>query len=1079
MSSGHTENDRIGEIVDAFMDRYRQGERPSIEDCARMYPEMAADLREILGIAVLIEEAKVTDQQATAGWSDIDTATVTRELEELGDYRIVRELGRGGMGIVYEAEQLSLGRRVALKVLPTAVTLNAKSLKRFQAEARAVAGLHHTNIVPVYEIGEANGIHYFTMQYLPGHGLDKVVSELSRLRDSEMAGPGVETQRALGRFSPTDVAVSLLSDQTHAEMPESRGRASEAIVVERRRASSTTGQERRSVLEQNWHYWHNVARIGVQIAEALDYAHGQGIVHRDVKPSNLLLDVHGMVWLTDFGLAKQEEQENLTQSGYLLGTLRYLAPEAVAGQFDARSDVYGLGLTLYELVGFVPARNASGRDGLLEQIKRGDAPRLRKSCPRVPLDLETIIHKAIAAEPERRYQTAGDMAADLRRFLNDEPIRARRVTTLERMGRWCRRNPAISITAATATLAILVTMLTALLLVNAARNRAELLAEARGELAARNAALAEREREAGQRLQSALTSEAAQRKRAETHMRQAEQARDGQEKAAREARAVSDFLVVDMLGAANPERNHGRQVTVREMLDLAARRVGTSFAQQPETEAAVRVAIGRAYHTLGLYHEASEHLGAALELQRRLLGPEHLTTLKTQIALAAALYGKGKFTEVAHLEEKTLASLRRNYGPEQPEALESLGNLGANLHAQGKHREAQKLFEEVLEKKRKVLGAEDESTLATMSNLAVNLGDQGKHAEAEALNKTVLAIKLRKLGEQHPSALVTMNNLAVNLDNQRRHGEAERLYRLALTIQQRVLGAEHPDTLSSMNNLAVSLAAQGKRAEAARVLEELAATFARLLGRDHPSTLTVANNLATTRMELGKSAEVEKSLSETVEVASRSLGAEHPTTVQIHENLAQCLANLGKLNEAEAAFRNVLIVRRQVLGPEHEKTLNAMVGLAVVLVGLARYAEAQELYEEVLEIQRRTLGPEHANTLLVMNRLAGMRFLQGHYADAGKGFSELLEIVVRQRGRENADALHIMYNLGAALAKDGKIAEARVIFEQASAIQHRFLGPNHPQTLAVDQILVGLREGRTDFIRPTAKTTQAWNTDPH
>jgi serine/threonine protein kinase len=1068
MSSGQTGNDRLGEIVDAFVERYRQGERPSIEDYARMYPEIAAELREVLGITVLIEEAKATDQHATTGWTDTDTATVTRGLEGLGDYRILRELGRGGMGIVYEAEQLSLGRRVALKVLPAAATLNAKNLKRFQAEARAVAGLHHTNIVPVYEIGVANGIHYFTMQYLPGHGLDKVVSELSRLRDSEIASPGAETQRALGQFSLTDVVVSLFSDQTHAEIPESRGREPEALIPQRRLAPSTAGHEHRSMLEQNWHYWHNVARIGLQIAEALDYAHRQGMVHRDVKPSNLLLDVHGMVWLTDFGLAKQDQQENLTQSGDLLGTLRYIAPEAFAGRFDARSDVYALGLTLYELVALVPARNASSREGLLEQIKRGDALPLCKSCPWVPLDLETIIHKAIAAQPERRYQTAGDMAADLRRFLNDQPIHARRVTTLERMERWCRRNPAISITAATAALAIVVTMLTALLLVNAARDRAELLAEARGRLAQDNAALAGREREARQRLQSALTGEAAERKRAETNMRQAEQARDGQEKAAREARAVSDFLVVDMLAAARPECNHGRQITVREMLDRAASRVGASFAQQPETEAGVRVAIGRAYYSLGLYSEAGQHLGTALELQRRLLGAEHLTTLKTQINLAAALYGKGKFAEVAQLEEKTLASLRRNFGPEQPEALEALGNLGANLHAQGKYPEAQKLFEEVLQKKTRVLGAENESTLATMSNLAVNLADQGKLAAAETLNKNVLVIYLRKYGAQSPSTLIAMNNLAVNLEKQGRHKEAERLYRQVLAAQRRLLGPEHPETLATINNLAVNLAAQGKPVDAAGLLQETAAALSRLLGQGHPSTITVVNNLAMRLMDQGKAAEVEKLLSRTAEIASQSLGAEHPTTVQILENLAQCLVNLGKLNEAEAALRKVLANRRQVLGPEHEKTLNATLELAAVMARLARYAEAQELYEEVLEIQRRTLGPEHASTLITMNKLAGMRLLQEHYADAQKGFSDLLEIVVRLKGRDNADALHVMYNLGFALAKDGKIAEARGVFEQASAIQHRVLGPKHPETLAIDQVLAGLREGRTDFMQRKA-----------
>ena len=1060
------ESDPLGAAVDEFVEQYRRGQRPSIDEFAGMHPAIADELREMLATVVLIEEAKQTGQRATEAWAEVDTAAVTKTLEKVGDYRILRKLGRGGMGIVYEAEQVSLGRRVALKVLPAVAALDAKRLQRFHREARAAARLHHTNIVPVFEVGEAEGIHYFTMQYLPGHGLDKVIAELGRLREPDGGLAGADTRRALGELSVTDVALSLLAD------PSSKGPANTAATVESHAAAeghqevSAVASDPPRTPARSRHYWHNVARMGLQVAEALGYAHGQGMIHRDVKPSNLLLDVHGTVWLTDFGVAKQDGQEDLTESGDVVGTLRYMAPEATRGNADVRSDVYSLGLTLFELVGLVPARSGSNREWLFQQVRQGAVPVLRKFCPQAPPDLETIIQKAVAPEPERRYQTADEMAADLGRFMHDEPIHARRVTVVERLARWCRRNPAISVTAGSAVLAIAATVLAAFLFINAAKNRAELLAEAKGRLADENAALAQREKDSRQQLQSALAGEATQRRLAEARMVETEKAKDEQDRAARDARAVSDFLVVDMLGAVSPERNHGRQVTVREMLDRATRRVGSSFSQQPETEGAVREAIGRAYHSLGVYGEAHKQLVAALDLRRRTLGVDHLSTLKTEINLAATLFCEGKYAEGQKLQEKTLETLRHKFSPNHPQALESLGNLAVNLHAQGKYPQAQKLLEEVLDKKARILGPEHESTLATMSNLAVNLDAQEKFREGEELHRTALRVSLRHNGEQHPSTLVTMNNLAVNLGRQKRLAEAEKLLQKILVVQRRVLGPEHPETLGTINNLAVNLGEQGKRAEGKALLEELAAAFQRLLGPEHPSTITTRNNLAMNLLAEGRNAEVEKSLSETADISARSLGPEHPTTLHIMENLAQCLVNQGKWAEAEIILSKALTAHQHLEGPEHQSTLADMGGLARIKARRGKFTEAEKLFGSLLEIQRRRLGPEHTGTLITMNQLAGMHLLQKHYDEAQKGFAELLAIIQHTRGRENVDALHVMYNLGGVLASEGKVAEARQIFEDVATIQRNVLGPKHAETLAVEEILAGLRQGRTDHLSP-------------
>lgn len=343
--------------------------------------------------------------------------------ERLGDYLLLREIGHGGMGIVYEAEQVSLGRRVALKVLPHELRTQERLKQRFEREARAAARLHHTNIVPVFGVGDQDGLPYYVMQLIGGRGLDVVLRE---------------ARQSVGFRSPDDPTTPF-------------GLAQEETTTTPSAESKTAAKDQRPA---NW--WQRVAEIGRQAAEGLDYAHRQGILHRDVKPANLLLDDGGTVWITDFGLARADDQQNLTAAGDLLGTLRYLPPEAFENRYDPRGDVYSLGLTLYELLAFRPAFEAHERPQLIKQVTAAEPPRLERLVPVVPRDLATIIHKAIEREPERRYPTAAELAADLQRFLANEPILARRTSATERLVRWVRRNPSMAGLVATLTLLLMV-----------------------------------------------------------------------------------------------------------------------------------------------------------------------------------------------------------------------------------------------------------------------------------------------------------------------------------------------------------------------------------------------------------------------------------------------------------------------------------------------------------------------------------------------------------------------------------------------------------------------------------------------
>jgi serine/threonine protein kinase/WD40 repeat protein len=350
----------LGRVADEVAERMRRGERPDLYDYARRHPRIARLILEGIPLLEMIGPRPATPSDP----------------ERLGEYQILRLIGRGGMGAVYEAREPALNRSVALKVLAAGVAAEPSAIERFHREARAVALLHHTNIVPVFAVGDDSGAYYFAMQLIRG----------CSLRDA------IGRESVLGRPGSSD-------------------------------------------------YWRNAARVGLQVAEGLAHAHERGVIHRDVKPSNILLDETGSAWLTDFGLAKVRGFEELTRAGEVIGTLRFLAPECFRGKADARADVYGLGMTLYELVTRQPAFGESDRERLLWQVAHADPPRPRSVDPNVPRDLETVIRKASAKEPDGRYTSAREMADDLRRFIDGQPIAARRTTTWEVLHRWARRNP--------------------------------------------------------------------------------------------------------------------------------------------------------------------------------------------------------------------------------------------------------------------------------------------------------------------------------------------------------------------------------------------------------------------------------------------------------------------------------------------------------------------------------------------------------------------------------------------------------------------------------------------------------------
>ncbi len=382
-------SDPLDALAEEYLRQYRAGGRVGVEAFADSHPEHRQELLEILPAMVALEQWK-RDRESTASSG---RALQVPPLERLGDYRILREVGRGGMGVVFEAEQQSLGRRVALKVLPAQALSSPRQLHRFQREAQTAARLHHSNIVPVFGSGHTDGFHYYAMQFIDGRGLDRVAEEWAGARRQRPA----EGQRQA----------------------------------------------------------HLLARLGGQAAAALQHAHDHGVLHRDIKPSNLLLDATDNVWVADFGLAKALESEGLTNSGDVLGTLQYMAPEQFSGAYDVRSEVYGLGLTLYELLAGEPAFRSGNRGELIDRIRQGRIEPLSRRRPDLPRDLVTVIEKAVRSDPELRYQSAREFGEDLERFLQDRPILARPVSSAEHLWRFCRRNRALAVLGAATATAVL------------------------------------------------------------------------------------------------------------------------------------------------------------------------------------------------------------------------------------------------------------------------------------------------------------------------------------------------------------------------------------------------------------------------------------------------------------------------------------------------------------------------------------------------------------------------------------------------------------------------------------------------
>ncbi len=787
----------------------------------------------------------------------------------IGRYRIVRMIGEGGMGVVYEAEQDHPRRTVALKLLKAGLA-RPELLRRFERESEALGRLQHPGIAQIFEAGTAD----------------------------------------------TD-----LGRQPYFAMELVRG----LPLLEYAKSQALNTRQRLELM--------------ARICDAVQHAHQRGIIHRDLKPNNIPVDQSGQPKILDFGVARivdrGTESTTQTNAGDLIGTLAYMSPEQVLGdslEIDARSDIYALGVVLYELLAGRPPYQVSRNVVESARVIREDqAPLLGALNRSLRGDVETIVQRALEKDKTRRYTSAAEFGADIRRYLNDEPIVARPPSTGYQLRKFAMRHKSLIGALAAVFLALV----------------AAVLVSAR---AAIRASLAQHEAVTA-RDQAIRASQEAnrERQRAELERNHAlEETRRADTEAAT-AKAVNDFLQNDLLSKAavqaqsTPETKPDPDLKVRTTLDRAAARIAERHDFPPAVEAAIRNTIGNAYANLALFAEAEPQLERSLVLRRRALGADHRETQLTAQSLADVYILLGKYEKAEPLVNEAVEVLKRGRGENDPDTLAALGQL-VNLIAErrGDFSRAEVLAARVLDLSIRSHGPEAPETVKAMNALAVEYSNDGKYAQAEPLYKKTIDLHRRQLGPEHPDTLTNINNLGVTYRQEGKYPEAEVEIKTALDARRRLEGDQHLDTIASMNSLALLYQAEGKFEPAETLFQQALDASRKTLGLEQQNTLSVMNNLADLYARQGRRGEAETMYRQVLEVRRRVLVPEHP-------RIARVLASLGELKleqqdhaDAEALLRQALQIRDKAT-PNAWERYYAQSLLGAALAGQRKYTEAEPL----------------------------------------------------------------------------------------------------------------------------------------
>lgn len=745
-------------------------------------------------------------------------------------YDLVRAAGKGGMGVVYEAIQLATGRRVAIKLLPEAALASELARTRFAREVEVVARLQHPGIVPILDSGVRKGLYFYAMDFVDGEPLDAVMPP--------------------GKADAQKVAVMIC-----------------------------------------------------EICDSVDYAHQRGVLHRDLKPGNVLVDKQGKPHLLDFGLAKQTGDSSgsplqtgvtISGAGQLLGTVAFMSPEQAAGNADqasVRSDVYSLGVMTYLLMtGKLPiSMNGSLRE-VLTWIADREPTAPSKIKPELGKDIDAILLKSLEKNPDRRYATAGELAADLRRWLADEAILARPVSTQERSVRWVRKNKTLTGTIAAATLALVVVSATLITRIVQERNRA-------------NAAAI-----------------IAQENEAKARMSEQEATRETQKARESEARATAALVDANtnlsiMRSILDPPSLDSPDVTLRELMNLGMEQIDKAPPDNPKTEAAVREVMASVYRKLGRYGRARVNAERAVELRRE--GSSGSKVLADAIHnLAAILWWQRDYEQALPLYEESLQIRRRSYEGDHGEVALSMAHLGACYMGLGRMEEAYPLYQDALEMRRRLFGEESEAVAQSLNNLAKWYGEREEFEKSEDLSRRALAIVEKVRGPTHPGTSSVAHNLALSLLEQGKHAEAKRYFELAVEIRLKLYPRGHHLLASSLTGLARAQLELGDPDAALTNATEADIMYTRV---NHEQKVDIADAKAATgqaHLAMGRATEALQLLRAAKSVLDDALNPPATQRAQLEAAIGQALAVTGDSAGAARAFGEAISVATRARGSE-------------------------------------------------------------------------------------------------------------------------------------------------------------------